>query len=102
MAIEYGTPGYKYYRDENGRIYGLRNYWYARVRTGIVNGGPTMDITVKNDAVDGEWYNFNDFDYFGYGNNYMTIKADEKVKELNERDFCVIPCTCYSGSKRHV
>jgi hypothetical protein len=94
MAIKYGTPGYKYYKDENGRVYGLRDYWYAKEQPGYVNGGSTLSISVRNDARP-EWVDFSDFNYYGYGNKYMRQKAQEKADELNARDICVlsIPCT---------
>lgn len=95
MSIPYGLPGYKFYKDTNGRIYALRGFWFAKENRGHVNGGDTLSITVRNDARDGGWVHFYDMDYFGYGMKYMRQEAQKKADELNKRDGCIlsIPCT---------
>ena len=89
MKVKYGDIGYKYFKDNNGKIFALRDYWYIKKDTRM----NTLSYKIVNNAVDHEWYNFNDFDYYGYGMKYMARKAEEKCKELNDRDHCVIPCT---------
>lgn len=100
MAVKYGDPGYKYFRDHNGRVYALRDYWTVERHSGRVNGGDTLSFRVHNHARDSEWYDFNDFDYYGWGMKYMARKAEEKAAELNARDQCVIPCSVVRGTEQ--
>jgi hypothetical protein len=89
MAIKYGMPGFKFYKDTNGHIYGVRDYWYTKT-----DNRDYLTITVKNDARSG-WVNYSILEYGGYGPKYMARIAAEKADELNARDGCVlsIPCT---------
>ena len=92
MSITTDTPGYKIYRDKNGKLFGLRDYWYLHVDT-----RDYLTITVKNDARDG-WVYFSILDNGGYGPKHMHRIAEQKAAELNARDGCVIPC--YAGGGR--
>jgi hypothetical protein len=84
MSIKYGTPGFAYYKDTNGRVYGVRDYWYTKT-----DNRDYLTITVMNDNRSGR-VNFSILEYRGYEPKYMARIAQEKADELNARDKCVL------------
>jgi hypothetical protein len=88
MSIPYGTPGYKYYKEPNGKIYGVRDYWYTKT-----DNRDYLTITVMNDARSG-WITYSIDDYGGYGPTYLEQLANNKAEELNLRDDCVLSIPC--------
>lgn len=89
MAIPYGFPGFMMYKDNHGKIFGVRDYWYCHT-----DNRDYLTITVKNDARSG-WVTFSILEYGGYGPKYMAQLANNKAEEYNTRDKCVLslPCT---------
>jgi len=88
------TPGYKIFRDSNGKLFGLRDKWIieAHDEMPLIGGYRPVGYHVLNYCNQNEYYCFSTLDYEYHGNHKYGARyqAEKKAEELNKRDNCVL------------